>query len=110
MHLDGDMAVTVDNITVASHHLRQLGIEYVTTLGVRTIPQKPQDASFPSSRAESDVDDSLGINDAQTFSLPSTSQSDSTDGMLLHYTKETKDTLLADVLSNPTIDDTDSQW
>ncbi|XP_058804670.1 zinc finger protein 260-like [Phymastichus coffea] len=114
MHLDSDMAVTVENLTAAGHHLSHLGIEYVTTLGIQPNPRKshPQQSSFPSSRAESDVDDPLNVdvNAHQTFTLPSTSHSNTTHAILLQYTKETKDALLTSALSNLTADETDAQW
>ncbi|XP_031783060.1 zinc finger protein isoform X1 [Nasonia vitripennis] len=78
--------------------------------------------SFPSSRAESEIDDGCNGNDnplnnaessAHSFSLPSTSHvdvGDNTDGIMVQYTKSTKNALLESALNNPTIDETESHW
>lgn len=107
------------------HYCDEVKFDAVTTKNLqdRLVAESVSTAnSFPSSRAESDIDDGCNGNDdplntadnsAHSFSLPSTSQvdaGDNTDGIMVQYTKSTKNALLESALNNPTIDETESHW
>jgi hypothetical protein len=149
MHLEGEMAVSVENLTVGGH-LSQLDINYVTSMASNSQAQKqivhycdevkfesvaPKELensladcesggvarrrSFTTSRVESDIEDacddpmSVAEASAHSFDLPSTSHvdtADNNDGIMVQYTKSSKNALLENALGNPTMDETESNW